>query len=356
MSEEPDVRIGLVGYGWGGRYFHAPVIEAAAGAVLAGVVTTSAARRADLAIEHPGVRAHDSLDSLVASGIDVLVLSVPAPGRENLVREALGSCAVVILDKPFAMDAGQARELAAYAEASGARLGVYQNRRWDTNIATLGAVLAEGRLGPVHSLESMFDQNEPRSVESASSGGALLDLGSHLVDQALWLFGPVDNVAAGMTWTPTSWGVNDSAFTIRLDHASGVTSWLSANKLAEQGQRLLRVQGEDGLLTLRGNDIQAEALLEGQRPADNPGTWGFDPVDAILAAGGRTTGVTSAQGRYHAYYELLVDSVRHQTPLPVCACEAIACLRVLDAARLSATLGGTEVAVPQAENQPCPTC
>lgn len=345
MHKSRDIRIGLVGYGWGGRYFHAPVIEAAAGAVLAGVVTTSETRRTELENDHPGVHAHDSLESLLSAGVDVVVLSTPPHGRGQLAKTALDSGAVTILDKPFALDANQGRGLTDYAHSRGARLGVYQNRRWDSNISTLRSVLDQGSLGDVHEHQSVFDQYEPRSVESAANGGTLLDLGSHMVDQSLWLFGAVSIVSATLTWTDTTWGVNDSAFTIRMKHTGGVTSLLAANKLARRPQRVLTATGTRGTFESTGPDTQAEALLAGLRPAAAPESWGIDPVGGILHVNGQQPAVVSTPGRYHAYYEQLVDAVRQGTPLPVGADDAMSTLRVLDAARRSATSGGSPVVV-----------
>ncbi len=356
MHHDPDIRVGLVGYGWGGRYFHAPVIEAAVGAVLAGVVSTSETRGVELGVDFPEVPLHDSLESLVATGVDALVLSVPVPARKSVVKAAMELCPIVILDKPFATDAAAARELIAEAHAAGCRLGVYQNRRWDTNITTLRSVLAEDRLGTIRGFESVFAQDEPRSVESRTSGGALLDLGSHLVDQALWLFGGAARVSATMIWTDTSWGINDSALTLRIDHSNGVTSWLSADKLAPQANRMIRTRGDAGTLMLAGRDIQAEALLKGQRPAENPAAWGIDPADGFLVANGHMGKVASRQGSYHRFYELLADAVRHEKPLPVCACRAVATMQVLDAARLSAAQDGLEISGFEADSGSCRWC
>src|SRR5882757_5257930 len=151
-------RIGLAGYGFGGRIFHAPLIAAAAGAELAGVVTRSPERRAELAADHPGVPAFDSLSDLAAAGADAIAISTPAETHIPLVLEAIGLGLAVVCDKPFALDAAQARVAVSAAESAGVVLSVYQNRRWDSDLLTARRLLAEGTLGEVTLFESSFER------------------------------------------------------------------------------------------------------------------------------------------------------------------------------------------------------
>ena len=223
------MRLGLVGYGDGGRHYHAPFIEAADGLDLAGVVTRDPQRRAQLAREYPGVPVYDSQRSLLETGVDVVTITTPPGTRGELVLEAVAAGVHVVADKPFAPTAAAGRELAEAARSAGVVLTVYQNRRWDADIRTLRATL--GRLGDLQRVESRFDLDQPGLLETGPHGGLLRDMGSHLVDQMLWLLGPVVAVHAALDWTDSPDGRTDSAFDVSLAHGSGVRSRVSSTKL-----------------------------------------------------------------------------------------------------------------------------
>jgi predicted dehydrogenase len=206
------VRIGLVGYGMGGRYFHAPLIAAAAGCELAGVVTRSPERRAELAQDAPGVPAYDSLADLAAAGVDAVVVSTPLPTHLPLVREAVGLGLPVVYDKPFAADAVAARATVELAARAGVLLSVYQNRRWDADLLTVSKVLASGALGDIITFESHLEQSPPTAGLPTTGGGVLLDLGAHAVDQAMALFGPVSSVYAELHVLPELDGFDNRFF------------------------------------------------------------------------------------------------------------------------------------------------
>ncbi|EPN01106.1 oxidoreductase, Gfo/Idh/MocA family protein, partial [Pseudomonas syringae pv. actinidiae ICMP 19070] len=181
------MRAGLVGYGKGGRYFHATLISSVPGATFTGVVTRSPERKQDVANDHPGVATFDTLAELVAAGVDVVVISTPLASRRALILEAIELGVAVVSDKPFANDAAQARELVEAAERRGVLLSVYQNRRWDSDFLTVRKLIDSDALGEISRFESSIERYSPRSVGKASGGGMLRDLGSHLVDQALVL-------------------------------------------------------------------------------------------------------------------------------------------------------------------------
>ena len=186
------LRIGLVGYGFGGRYFHAPLIASAPGCVLAGVVTRSPDRRAEVAQDHPGVAVYDSIDDLAAAGVDAVTVSTPAATHTALTEELLRRGLPVVCDKPFAMDAPTARQTIELAEREGVLLSPYQNRRWDSDLLTIRRLLDAGSSG-----RAAGDSSRPSSAgannPAGPAGGGLLraDFSSHLVDAALHLFGPV---------------------------------------------------------------------------------------------------------------------------------------------------------------------
>jgi predicted dehydrogenase len=216
------MRVGVVGDGPGGRSFHTPFIDAAQGIELAGVVTRSPVRKAAAAGEWPNVPTYDSLGELVAAGVDAVTITTPPATRRELVLEALAAGVHVIADKPFAPTSEVGAELAKAAAAAGVMLNVFHNRRWDADLRTLGAVLDGGRLGELWRVHSRFDIDDPGSLEAGPHGGLLRDVGSHVVDQLLWMLGSVRSVTADLDWVDLPEGRRDAGFTIVLRHTSGV--------------------------------------------------------------------------------------------------------------------------------------
>jgi predicted dehydrogenase len=222
VEQDRLVRIGLVGYSKGGRFFHAPLIVAAAGCELAGVVTRSAERRRDLERDHPGTPAYDDLAQLADAGVDAVTVSTPADTHVPLALEAVSRGLPVVCDKPFALESSAARQAVEAAERAGVLLTVYQNRRFDADLLTVRAVIDSGEVGRVTRFESRIEQYTPPGGIPASGGGILLDLGAHVVDQSLLLFGPVGSVYAELDDV----GGAPGRFFIALRHTNGVVSHL----------------------------------------------------------------------------------------------------------------------------------
>ncbi len=342
-SRGAPVRLGVVGYGTGGRHFHAPFVQAADGIELAGFVTRSEHRRALLAHEWPGVPVFSSLTELLAAGVDAVTITTPPATRRELVLEAVAAGVHVIADKPFAPTAQVGTELAAAAEAAGVLLSVFHNRRWDADLRTLAGVLETGRLGDLWRVHSRFDLDDPATLEAGPQGGMLRDLGSHVVDQMLWLLGPVRTVSAHLDHVDLPEGRTDAGFVVELEHTSGVLSVVESSKLNRLAVRELRAYGSAGSYCWSGVDVQAQAIFSGRRPVDDPDTWGYDANRGVLSTAQGERGVPSAQGRYHDFYTLFAAAVRGEGPLPVPAGEGVATLSVLDAARASSESGRTVV-------------
>lgn len=335
------MKIGLVGYGTGGQNFHAPYICAAEGVELAGIVARAPATIARVKADFPDVPVYPSLTALLAAGVDIVTLTTPPETRRALVLEAIAAGVAVIADKPFAPDAKTGRELAAAARAKGVVLGVYHNRRFDADILTLKQVIDQERVGKLWRLHNRMDLDDPLTLEGGESGGLLRDMGSHLVDQALWLLGPVKSVFAQTDIVQRPEGPTDASFVITLNHTSGVHSHISSSKLNHLASRELRVYGDKGSYISQGTDVQAQAIFAGKKPTDDLTGWGFEAEEhwGILRTAAGKERVPSAQGRYHAYYEAFAAAVRDGTPPPVTTEQAIRTLEVLDAALLSAREG-----------------
>ncbi|GAA0468581.1 Gfo/Idh/MocA family oxidoreductase [Streptomyces sp. NPDC046215] len=345
-------RVGLIGYGLAGSVFHAPLIAATDGLALDTVVTADPGRQRQAVAEHPGVRTVDSADALFARAgeLDLVVIASPNRTHVALARTALEAGLAVVVDKPLAATAAEAEELAALAGARGLLLSAFQNRRWDNDFRTVERLLRDGALGDVLRFESRFERWRPvpkggwrESGDPAEIGGLLYDLGSHVVDQALALFGPAATVYAETDVRRPGAEADDDTF-IALTHTNGVRShlWVSATT-AQLGPRF-RVLGSRAGYVKYGLDPQEAALREGRRPGDDGAAWGVEPESAWGRLGAGESPVTGGgepvptlPGDYPAFYAAITDALRTGGRPPVTALEAAATLRVLEAARVSAT-------------------
>ncbi len=335
MASAAPVRIGLVGFGKGGRYFHAPLIEEADGTALTAAVTRSAERRAELAARFPGARAFDSLAEMVESGaVDAVTVTTPLETHVPLVREAIALGVPVVCDKPFAADATTARAVVTEAEAAGVPLATYQNRRWDADMGTLRAVLATGEIGELELLEASMEEAPPAAgFSTTTGGGTLLDFGTHVVDQVLTVLGPAVRVYAEVHVVPgTDW---DDRFFLALEHASGARSHVVADwTLHGDPAPRFRAHGSAGSLVVPSADGLSARLLAGE----DAGAAGWGEVDAVatLARGADRREVPFERGAWAEFYAGWGAAVRGQGPLPVDPWDSVRALEVLDAARVSA--------------------
>ncbi len=333
------VRMGLVGYGFGGRWFHAPLLAAARECEFLGVVTTSEERTALVAQEHPDVAVFGSLEDLSAAGAEAEAISTPAATHTELTDAALELGLAVVCDKPFALDAAAARGSVERAERLGLALSPYQNRRWDSDFRTVQALVQRGTLGAVTRFESHFERFEPEPGPPAAGGGTLLDFGSHLVDQALVLLGPVESVYA--EWHVNAHGLDDDVF-VALTHEDGARSHLWGSWTQAAPGLRFRVSGTEAAYTVRGPmDGQEAALLDGRTPATEGDEWGAEPAErwGRLSRGDHRETRPTERGRWDGFYPAFAGAVRGQGAVPVDPRDAVATATVLDAARHSATDG-----------------
>jgi predicted dehydrogenase len=331
------VRFGLVGYGAGGRIFHAPLLASTASVDLLGVVTKSPERRKELGDQHPDLTAFDSIADLAAAGAEAVAISTPVATHAELALEAIALGLHVVVDKPFAMDADSARGVVEAAREADVLLSVYQNRRWDSDLLTVRKLLADGLLGGARRFESRFERWQPDRKPPAAGGGTLLDFGSHLVDQALVLHGPTVRVYAEMRGS----GDLDDDFFLALHHVNGVESHLWGSlRQASPGPRF-RVTGTTGTFIIDGVDGQEDALKSGKSPADLGTRWGVEPEHrwGRLHRGETSAPIPTERGRWDAYYPSFATAVRGDATVPVDPADTIRAMTVLDAARRSARTG-----------------
>lgn len=347
--ETPDLRVGLIGYGLAGSAFHAPLITTTEGLVLDTVVTSSPERQARVLRDHGhGVRTVADAESLFARAdrLDLVVVASPNKTHVPLTEAALEAGLPVVVDKPLAATGDEADRLATLAEQRGLLLSAFQNRRWDNDFRTVRALIAEGALGTVRRFESRFERWRPQtkggwreSGDPSEIGGLLYDLGSHLVDQALTLFGPARSVYAEADVRRPRAEADDDTF-LALTHRNGVRShlWMSATA-AQLGPRF-RVLGEKAAYVKYGLDPQEGALRAGATP-ESGRPWGVEPESAWGTLGDLQSAapVRTLPGDYPAYYAAVAAALRHGGAPPVSAREAAETLRVLEAARSSAADG-----------------
>lgn len=345
------LRVALLGYGLAGRVFHAPLIAATPDLALAAVVTADETRRAQLAAQHAGAIALDSADALWARAkelaIDLVVVATPNRSHAPLARAALAAGCAVVIDKPFAPSVDDARGVIEDARKHGRLLTVFQNRRWDGDFLTVQQVIASGALGAVRRFESRFERWAPvpkagwrERGAPEEAGGLLFDLGAHVIDQALVLFGPAQRVYAELDRRRPGVEVDDDAF-VALHHASGVRSHLWMSKVAAQRGPRFRVLGDRAAFTKHGLDGQEAAMAAGAKP-DAPG-FGSEAEAHWGVVGDEPSAqpVPTVSGRYLQFYSEVARAVRNGGPPPVEPASSLAVLEVIEAARRSANDGAT---------------
>ncbi len=346
--KDASIKVAVIGYGLAGAVFHAPLVAGTPGMALASVVTGDPERQARARREQPGVRILPSAENLweLASEHDLAVVATPNRFHVPLGLAALEAGLPVVIDKPMAPSADEGRRLMAAAEDHDLILTVFQNRRWDGDFLTVRRLLSEEALGPVIRFESRFERWRPTVQEGAwrergepeEAGGLLFDLGSHLIDQAVCLFGPPTHVYAEVDRRRPGAAVDDDAF-VALTHAGGVRSHLWMNVLASIRGPRLRVLGLRGAYEKYGLDAQEDALSEGLRPHD--ATWGHEPPErwGRLAIGEDVRPFETEPGAYLEFYRGVAESLRTGKPPPVHAGDAVAVLEVIEAALESARSG-----------------
>ncbi len=338
------MRVGLVGYGLAGAVFHAPFLAADPDLRLDVVVTGNPERRAQAEAEHPGVAVVEDFEALLArsADLDLVVLATPNRFHYEQALAVLDAGLPVVVDKPFVPTSLEARQLVEHAKSRGLLLTVYQNRRWDGDFRTVAGLVDSGELGRVHRFESRIERWSPTPKPTwRDSGGAedvaglLYDLGSHLIDQALRLFGPVAAVYAEIDRRRPGVRADDDTF-VALTHSNGVRSHLWMSKVAAQEGPRFRLLGENGAFTKHGTDPQEADLRAGRRPDD--ADWGREPAGqrGELVLAGETRQVPTERGAYQDFYAGVVRALRDGAPAPVDPSDAVTALDIIAAARRSA--------------------
>ncbi len=335
-----SLRVGLIGFGLAGRVFHGPLLAADPRFEVAEIVTGDPDRQADAQLRHPGAEVVASAEALLARAneLDLVVIASPPTTHVRLAKAAIDAGLAVVVDKPLCATAAAAEDLVAHAAAASRPLTVFQNRRWDSDFLTLKREIAAGSLGQVRQLESRFerwkvpgDTSKPwRSEGPGQAGGVVYDLGSHLIDQAIQLMGPVDDVHAEITSYGGSAGPDDGFLSLR--HAGGGVSRLWMSSVAGQVGPRFRMLGSDGAFLSWGLDVQEPQLAAGISPSDPAYGWPPEESWPTIGVGDAAASVRPERGAYPAFYAGVADALASGTAMPVDPCDSAEVVRVLEEA------------------------
>jgi scyllo-inositol 2-dehydrogenase (NADP+) len=354
MAEE-EIGVGVIGFGLAARVFHCPFVSAVPGLTLRSIVQRTGG---DAAAAYPLADVVRSVNELLANpGISLVVVATPNETHFELARQVLQAGKHVVIDKPFAATSEEAAELIELAEAKGLVLAPFHNRRWDGDFLTLKKILIGGALGRVVTLESHFDRFRPVVREGTwkeaghPANGLLFDLGPHLVDQALALFGVPKTVWASVRRDRDSSEIED-AFDICLGYP-GLTVWCRSSMLACEPSPRFLVHGTHGSFRKYGVDPQEPALVAGAKlpRLGEPGEWLREDEawwgTLTLALKPQEPGnlvretVPTEAGDYRGYYANVCDAVLGKAQLEIAPEAGFAVIRVLELARQSSSTGKT---------------
>jgi len=329
----------VVGFGVSGKVFHAPLVAADPGYSLDVIVTADAARAAEAARVYPAARIVPTPEALfsLSNDLDLVILGTPPLTHFDLASEAIARGLHVVVDKPFVSTSAQGEALIAQASDAGVQLTVFQNRRWDADFLTLQKLVGEGLLGEVRSFESRFEWWRPEGFGNwrdtaplAEGGGILHDLGAHLIDQAIQLFGAVtETYGETANHGPHQDAADTEAF-VSLLHESGVRSRLWMNGMAPQVGPRFHVLGSQAGYTKWGLDTQEPDLAAGKSPLDT--SYGVEPQDAwgVLGIDGNTVPFKAEAGGYPRFYAALAAALRGEGPVPVDPAQSLEVLRIIE--------------------------
>ncbi len=332
--------VALVGYGYAGKTIHAPLIRAARGLDLAAIVS---ARPDAVHSDYPDMKVATFDEALADSAINLIVIATPNDLHAPQAHAALDAGKHVVIDKPFCLSVAEGEALIDHARRAGRVLSVFHCRRWDSNFLTFSGV--RQRVGDVYQFILRYDRWRPevrdRWRERAGPGsGIWFDLGSHLVDQTLTLFGWPEWISADIA-AQRPGAQTDDVFHVMLGYGPdqhNLRAILHSSMLTFAPGPAFEVQGSGGAFVKYGMDIQENMLKAGRTPGE--AGWGVDIEDATLTdTSGQSEKIVATPGNYLAYYEAMAEAILSGAPVPVPAEDALKVMRVLEAGFLSAREG-----------------
>jgi len=340
--EQNTIRVGIIGFGLAGQTFHAPLVRATPGLAITAVASSNPAK-VHAALGEPVTVLDDPRALATSALVDLVVIASPNTTHFELAALALGAGKHVVVDKPFTPTVAEAEQLAVMADERGLLLSVFHNRRWDSSTLTVEKLLAAGTLGSVRHAAIHFDRfrAQPQArwkEDAAADGGTWMDLGPHLLHEALHYFGwPLAIQADLASLRPGSRA--DDCVQARLRYADGLRVDVAASMLTAAPRPRVALYGTRGSYVKQHLDTQEATLKTGLLPGADAAAWGIDPEQGMLSieANGTVTAsaIATENGAYQEYYRRLRDAILGRGPNPVPPAQAIAVMRLLEAGRRS---------------------
>lgn len=335
------IRTAIVGFGVAGSVFHAPLIDADDAYRLECIVTGNSERAEKGRARYPQTAIIGDFESLLAAVdngrlvLDLVILATPPEGHCRQAKALIERGLALVIDKPLATSRQEGEEIIQTARTAGTPITVFQNRRLDADFITLARLIENDDLGEIRSFESRFTWWMPEGFGNwrdttpiSQAGGLLFDLGSHLIDQAVQLFGPLESVEHAELDRHSSDPGGDEDTFVSLLHRSGVRTRLWMNGLAGQGGPRFHVLGSRGAFVKYGLDGQEAALSEGMSPSSEG--FGVDDAGALVGIGEDIQKISLMPGNYPGYYRQLAKALTSSGPLPVTAEEALDVLSIIE--------------------------
>lgn len=329
------LKVGIIGYGLSGKVFHGAIIKTVEGFEVSKIYTSDPVKKAQALEDFDQVEVVSTPEAIInAPEIDLVVICTPNTSHKPLAEAALRNGKHVVIEKPFTVTLEEAVELIVIAKEMNSCLSVYHNRRFDGDFKTLKKIIKENKVGRIVELESHFDRfrnafKENSWREEAHPGsGTLYDLGSHLIDQALHLFGLPKEVYGD--YASQRRGVVDDQFEIIL-YYDELKVTLKAGNLVKAPTPRFMLLGTEGTYVKYGLDVQEDALRKGLLPQD--AHWGEESEDmyGILNTLDARTVVVSERGDYRDYYKGIYEAITKNAPLPVSAEDGANVIKIIHA-------------------------
>ncbi|MFV8374972.1 Gfo/Idh/MocA family oxidoreductase [Flavobacterium sp. LB1P62] len=331
------IRTALLSYGMSGKVFHAPFISFHEGFELIGSWERS---KKLIHEDYPSVKSYATMEALLEDDVDLVIVNTPVDTHYEYAKKVLLAGKHAIVEKAFTTTVAQAQELAALAKERGVKLAVFQNRRWDSDFKTVQKIILEKKLGDIVEAEFHFDRYNPllspkSHKETANSGaGILKDLGPHLIDQALCLFGLPQSVFADIRITREHSLVDD--YLDILLYYPDFRVRLKASFFVREAIPSFMIHGKKGSFLKPRGDVQEDDLKLGKKP--NLDTWGKEPeskegtLHTEIENDIFNAKVPTLQGNYYDYFDGVYNSISNDTPEPVTAQDGIHVMQIIEAA------------------------
>lgn len=349
--------VGVIGYGFSAKIFHIPFVQEVPEFSLSAIVQRTPKPGDNAAEDHPGVKCYRSAEEMVTdSAIEVVVITTDPTSHYELSKLALEAGKHVVCEKPFTPTSKEAEELVALAKKQDKVLAVYQNRRWDADFVTVSKLVKSGALGRVVEFETHFDRHRPEQPHPAVSkwknkvfpgSGAIFDLGTHLLDQTVHLFGFPERVTGFITTQRENSNGFEDSFTVLLHYKNGMLATVKAAVVSLESEQLrFWIRGDKGSYKKFHLDIQEDQLRGGMKPGENG--FGREPSERYGTLTTSKFGLpvkevfpTVEPPTWTEYYRKLARALAGQDVAPASGAEALRVIRLIELAKESSKLGKT---------------